>query len=181
MSNRRTMMILLGLTIAAGGGRFWATSYYQTWDTAYKNHKTKYVEIKELASEVQARRSSAVYGLGDSSAQSAIQEKAGQSSLGMVNAKPVGRNRNPDEGDFVLLVEFEDPEHAFSRNAIGTFLFNCEVDVPRLRTKKLVIRPAGEGNRKVRTGADRADLWRIDNLTFIKRSPTKKDQNTSRN
>ncbi len=176
MSNRRTMMILLGLTVAAGGGRFWATNYFTTWETAYANHKKRYVEIKELAGEVQARRESAVYGLGDSSMQSAIQEKAGQSALGNVNPKPIGRNRNPDEGDYSLSIEFEDPEHSFSRNAIGTFLFNCEVHVPRLRTKKLVMRPAGEGNRKVRTGADRSDLWRVDSLTFLKRSPTKKDK-----
>ncbi len=176
MSNRRTLMILVGLTVIAGGGRFWAANYFKTWDQAYKNHKQKYVEIKELAGDVQARRASARYGLGESSAQSAIQEKAGNSSLGHVSAKPIGRNKNPDEGDFMLAIDFEDPEHRFSRNAIGTFLFNCEVDVPRLRTQKLVIRPAGEGNRKVRTGADRDDLWRVDNLTFLKRSPTKKDK-----
>ncbi|MBC8404142.1 MAG: hypothetical protein HQ519_07150 [Planctomycetes bacterium] len=173
MSNRRTMMILLGLTVLAGGGRFWANSYFQTWDEGYKNHKQRYVEIKELAAEVKERRDSAVYGLGDSSVQSAIQESAGRSALGHVNTKPQGRNRNPDEGDFVLAVEFEDPEHRFTRNAIGTFLFNCEVNVPRLRTKKLVIRPAGEGSRKVRSGTDRDDLWRVDSLVFIKRSPTK--------
>ena len=43
MSNRRTMMILLGLTVLAGGGRFWANSYFQTWDEGYKNHKQRYV------------------------------------------------------------------------------------------------------------------------------------------
>ena len=180
MSNNRTLLILLILTAAAGGGRFWAANYFKTWDTAYQNHKQKYVDIKELTSEVKARRESAVYGLGDSSMQSAIQEKAGQSALGHVSTKPFGRNRNPDEGDYTLQVDFENPEHAFSRNAIGTFLFNCEVAVPRLRTKKLVMRPAGEGNRKVRTGAEREDLWRVDSLTFIKRSPTKKEQSTRR-
>ena len=176
MSNRRTMLILLSLTVVAGGGRFWAKSYFENWNSSFVDHKKRYVEIKELAADVQRRRESAAYGLGDSSVQSAIQEKAGTSSLGMVATTPQGKNRNPDEGNFVLAVEFEDPAHSFSRNAISTFLFNCEVDVPRLRTKKLVMRPAGKGSRKVRTGSDRDDLWHVDSLDFIKRSPTTKKE-----
>ena len=125
MNNRRTMLILLSLTVFAGGGRFWAKSYFENWSSSFADHKTRYVAIKELAADVQRRRESAVYGLGDSSVQSAIQEKAGTSSLGMVNAKPQGKNRNPDEGDFVLSVEFEDPAHGFTSSGLGVRLRNA--------------------------------------------------------
>lgn len=173
MSNRRTLILLVLLAGGAGFGKFWAADFREKWQGQLNQHKAKYVTVVELAHKVQKRRERAIYGLGDSTSQSQIQEFAGKASLGNVTPKPTGRNRNPDEGDYTLTIDFENPMHRFTRSQIGSFLYNCEVKIPRMRTKELVLRPAGDGSRKVKTGSEREDLWRVERLILIKRSPKK--------
>lgn len=169
MSNRKNLIILVVVAVLAGGGRYWAKSYHKTWDDALTNHKRKYKETVGMAREVQARRELAVYGFGDSSYQSQIQEFAGKSRLG--DRLTVRPNGNSDVGDYRLIVDVEDPEVRYSRQQIFAFLYNCEVKIPRIRTTQLSIRPTADGARKLRTGAERDDYWKIDSLTFTKRSP----------
>jgi hypothetical protein len=175
MSNRRTLIFLVILATGAGFGKYWAADFRSKWETQLNLHKNKYVAVVELANKVQKRRERAVYGLGDSTSQSQIQEFAAKASLGNVTAKPSGRLKNPDEGDYPLTIDFENKMHQFTRSQIGSFLFNCEVKIPRMRTKELSIRPAGETSRKVETGAERENLWRVERLILMKRSPSKKD------
>jgi len=169
MSNKKNLIILIIVALLAGGGRYWAKSYHETWDYALANHKNRYKDAVGLAREVQARRELAVYGFGDSSYQSQIQEFAGKSRLGdKLTVRPRG---DSDVGDYTLNVDVADQEARYSRQQIFAFLYNCEVKIPRIRTTQLSIRPVGEGSRKLKTGAEREDVWKIESLTFTKRSP----------
>ena len=168
MNNRRTLIILLVLVAATGGGRFWAKEYRGTWDTGFTRHSQQFRAVIEKAREVSARREAAVYGLGDSSYQTQIQEFAGRSRLGNITVRPRG---NAEEGDYSMVVDFEDPNHRYGRNQIFTFLYNCEVMIPRVRTTSFSMRPANEGSRKLEPGTDRDDIWKVEQLTFVKRSP----------
>lgn len=170
MSNRRTLIILVVLVTLTGAGRFWAQSLREKWDTGFQQHSQLFRSVIEKAREVSARREAAVYGLGDSSYQTQIQEFAGRSRLGNITVRPRG---NPDEGDYTMIVDFENSDHRYGRNQIYTFLYNCEVMIPRVRTTSLSVRPASENNRKLEPGVDRDDLWKVEQITFVKRSPTK--------
>lgn len=170
MSNRRTLIILLVLVALTGAGRFWAKSHRTTWDSGFSRHASLFKSVIEEAREVSARREAAVYGLGDSSYQTQIQEFAGRSRLGNITVRPRG---NAEVGDYVLMVDIENPDHRYGRNQIFTFLYNCEVMIPRVRTTSLSIRPASEGTRKLEPGTERDDLWKVEQVTFIKRSPEK--------
>jgi hypothetical protein len=170
MSNRRTLIILLVLVALTGGGRFWAKSHRATWDSGFNRHAELFKSVIEEAREVSARREAAVYGLGDSSYQTQIQEFAGRSRLGNITVRPRG---NAEVGDYVLMVDIENSDHRYGRNQIFTFLYNCEVMIPRVRTTSLSIRPASEGTRKLDPGTDRDDLWKLEQVIFTKRSPEK--------
>lgn len=170
MSNRRTLIILVILVSLTGAGRFWAKSHRETWDAGFDRHASLFKSVIEQAREVSARREAAVYGLGDSSYQTQIQEFAGRSRLGNITVRPRG---NAEVGDYILMVDIENPDHRYGRNQIFTFLYNCEVMIPRVRTTSLSIRPAAEGTRKLVPGADRDDLWKVEQVTFTKRSPEK--------
>ena len=168
MNNRRTLIILLVLVAGTGAGRYWAQTYRDQWDTGFTRHAQLFRSVIEQSREVAARRAAAVYGLGDSSYQTQIQEFAGRSSLGNITVRPRG---NPEEGDYSMNVDFENPEHRYGRNQIFAFLYNCEVMIPRVRTTAFSMRPANEGSRKLEPGTDREDLWKVEQLTFVKRSP----------
>lgn len=170
MSNRRTLIILVVLVVATGAGRFWAQSHREAWDTGFQRHAQLFKSVVAEAREVSARREAAVYGLGDSSYQTQIQEFAGRSRLGNITVRPRG---NAEFGDYVMVIDIENKEHRYGRNQIFTFLYNCEVMIPRVRTTSLSIRPASESTRKIEPGVDREDLWKVDQLTFTKRSPEK--------
>ena len=76
----------------------------------------------------------------------------GRSRLGNITVRPRG---NAEVGDYVLMVDIENPDHRYGRNQIFTFLYNCEVMIPRVRTTSLSIRPASEGTRKLEPGTER--------------------------
>lgn len=174
MSNRKTLILLIALVVGTGGGRYWAQNYRKTWDDSFVDHSKLYRSVIGKAREVSARREAAIYGLvdGSGSYQTQIQEFAGKAKLGNVTARPRGR---ADQGDYTLNIEFQDTEHRFGRNQIFSFLYNCEVMIPRMRTKQFTMRPVVDGMRKVDPGVDREDLWKVEQLTFVKRSPERKD------
>jgi hypothetical protein len=173
MSNKRTLIILLLLVAVTGAGRYWAQTYRADWDTGFQRHSALFRSVVGQAREVAARREAAVYGLGDSSYQTQIQEFAGNSRLGNITVRPSG---NAEQGDYRMTVEIEDNDHRYGRNQIFTFLYNCEVMIPRVRTTMLKMRPAGDsGSRKLDPGSDREDLWKVEQLIFLKRSPVTND------
>ena len=43
--------------------------------------------------------------------------------------------------------------------------------IPRVRTTAFSMSPARDGSRKLEPGVDREDIWKVEQLTFVKRSP----------
>ncbi|MBC8329203.1 MAG: hypothetical protein ISR76_00380 [Planctomycetes bacterium] len=177
MSSRRTLVLLLVLAVVAGGLRLGIGSWFNRYNDGLEASKVALRGIVQDTEYLRVRRANSVVAESDEGYLTHFQVQARTQHMAPVTA-PMreSQQKNAIEREFTLGFE-KDPPH-FSRDQITRFLFNTELLMPRLRTTKLVLQPAGEGSSRRRKGpdpgAERDDLWEVTQLTFTQLTPTAK-------
>lgn len=176
MNNRTTLYLLMGLAVAAIGGRFWSISYLKNWDQALENHKRSYKLVWEASDDLAVRRENAPKSNEEFYFRAHFQAQAyDPAQMGTINVKMRERPQKNYE-DKIFEIEFQEGDAGFRRDQMRAFLFNSELLMPRVRTTILNLQPVSQGGRgrKIDSGVDREDLWKITKLEFRQRSPVVK-------
>ncbi len=179
MSNKSTLILLVVLTVLAGGFRWFMQTQHGEYESGLSRHKKTYTEIRGMVDDLRDRRKQVILGDAQEFILGYLNEQAGRVHIGQINA-PEKKSPKTNYTDHNFVVEFEKGKEAMSRQALAGFMFNVESQkrAMRLRTTGLKIRP-DTGDRRmskgVPKGADRADIWRVDNLAFTRRLPREKD------
>jgi len=172
MNNRTTLYLLMGLALAAIGGRFWSISNRSSWKAAMDNHQRLYKLIWETTDDLAVRRENAPKSNEEFYFRAHFQAQAyDPAQMGTINVKMRERPQKNYE-DKIFEIEFEEGDSGFRRDQMRAFLFNSELFMPRVRTTVLnlqPIAPQGRG-RKIDSGVEREDLWKITKLEFRQRS-----------
>jgi len=176
MNNRTTLYLLMGLALAAIGGRYWSVSYRSSWETAFLNHQRSYKIIWETSDDLAIRRENAPKSNEEFYFRAHFQAQAyDPAQMGTINVKMRERPQKNYE-DKIFEIEFQEGDAGFRRDQMRAFLFNSELLMPRVRTTILNLQPVSQGGRgrKLDTGVEREDLWKITKLEFRQRSPVAK-------
>lgn len=173
MNNRTTLYLLMGLAAAAICGRFWSMSYLKDWDQALQNHQRSYKIVWESVDDLSVRRENAPKSNEEFYFRAHFQAQAyDPAQMGTINVNMRERPQKNHE-DKIFEIEFQEGDGGFRRDQMRAFLFNSELLMPRVRTTILNLQPVSQGGRgrKIDTGVDREDLWKITKLEFRQRSP----------
>ncbi|PCJ52502.1 MAG: hypothetical protein COA70_12195 [Planctomycetota bacterium] len=173
MNNRTTLYLLMGLALAAVAGRFWSVSYRSDWDSALENHKRSYKIIWETSDDLAVRRENAPKSNEEFYFRAHFQAQAyDPAQMGTIDVKMRERSQKNYE-DKIFEIEFQEGDAGFRRDQMRAFLFNSELLMPRVRTTTLNLQPVSQDGRgrKLDTGVEREDLWKITKLNFRQRSP----------
>lgn len=177
MNNVRSLYILMVLAAIAVGGRFWALAAREHWEGAVQNHERQWEKIWTICEELEKRRAKAPKGSETQRYRRHFQERAFDAHMGQIDVQKRDRpGREYD--DLTFEISFQDEAALFDRQKLRLFLFNSELEFPRMRTTGFAIQagePGGRG-RPLPTGADRDDLWRITKLEFRQRSPKPEEE-----
>jgi len=178
MNNRTTLYLLMGLAVAAVGGRMWSNHYLDTWRTSLTEHERRYKVIYETTDDLEVRREKAPKGSDDIYFRQHFQNQAFQAQMGSIDVNVRSRSQKNSE-DKIFEVDFAVGEDGFRRDQLRTFLFNSELLMPRVRTTILNLKPRGPKGRSrgLDAGVEREDIWKIDKLEFRQRSPVAQKQN----
>ncbi|MGB0954144.1 MAG: hypothetical protein ACPG31_13060 [Planctomycetota bacterium] len=178
MNNRTTLYLLMGLAVAAIGGRLWSTHYLETWQTSLTEHERRYKVIYETTNDLQERRKEAPKGSDDIYFRQHFQSQAFEAQMGSIDVN-VRRRTQANHEDKIFEVDFAVGEDGFRRDQLRTFLFNAELLMPRVRTTILNLKPRGPKGRGrgIDPGVEREDIWKIDKLEFRQRSPVAPKKN----
>lgn len=173
MNNRTTLYLLMGLAVAALGGRMWSISHLDGWRTSLVEHERRYKAIYETADDLSLRREKAPKGSDDVYFRSHFGRQAqATANMGGIDVGVRSRSQKNFE-DKIFEIEFANGEDGFRRDQLRTFLFNSELLMPRVRTTILNLKPRGPKGRSrgIDPGVEREDIWKIDKLEFRQRSP----------
>ncbi len=180
MSNHRTLLLLLVLALVAGGLRLGVGSWFQRYDDGLAASKTALKGIVQDTEYLRVRRENSVVAESDEGYLTHFQSQARLQHIGGVTA-PMREKEESNAIKREFEIGFEKDPPFYSRDQISRFLFNAELLMPRLRTTKLTVRPAGDPGSSRRSrgldpGVDRDDLWEITKLTFTQLTPVAKDR-----
>ncbi|RMH00934.1 MAG: hypothetical protein D6702_12690 [Planctomycetota bacterium] len=180
MSNRRTLLLLLAVTVVAGILRLAVGSWYHAQENGLAASKTAFKGIVQDVEYLRGRRRNSVVAESDEGYLTHFQVEARKQHMA-----PVTAPMKEDDLKYAISRKFtigfeKEPPH-FSRDQISRFLFNAELLMPRLRTTKLVLQPAGESGGRRRSkgpepGAERDDLWEVTQLVFTQLTPKAKER-----
>lgn len=172
MNNRTTLYLLMGLAVAAIGGRLWSTHHLETWQSSLSEHERRYKVIYETTDDLAVRRENAPKGSDDVYFRQHFQNQAFRAQMGTIDVTVRSRSQKNHE-DKIFEVDFAVGEDGFRRDQLRTFLFNSELLMPRVRTTILQLKPRGPKGRGrgIDPGVEREDIWKIDKLEFRQRSP----------
>lgn len=174
MSNTRILYVLIFLALAATIGRWWMQGYREDWEGAVDKHKRAWETIWTTAEQLAVRREKAP-GDAANTFRTHFQTQAFAAHMGTIEVQQRRQERNAYE-DLVFDITPQDTESTFDRQQLRLFLFNSEVEFPRIRTTSFGIQPVPRTGRTVPTGAEREDRWRITKLEFRHRTPTGGDE-----
>ncbi|MDP6942036.1 MAG: hypothetical protein QGH51_08440 [Planctomycetota bacterium] len=179
MSANRTLISLALFCVAAGAARLWVGGQHSDYDEGFTSHKKAYQVIFETVQDLSLRRSEIILGEEESSFMGYISGQARRAHIGTVTINPNTKPKGNQFLDTTMTVSTEDKSSGFARSAIAGFLYNVEAvkRSMKFRTTNLKIsaaNPSDKRGRPVKKGAEREDLWRIDNLVFKRRMPADK-------
>lgn len=174
MNNRSTMLLLLVLAAVAGVLRLWTGHWFGTYEDGMASHKAALRQITQDVDYLRQRRANSVVAESEDMYLTHFQKRAREQGMAPI-AAPM---KEKSESNFIrrtFSIELQKDPPYFLRQRITAFLFNTELQMPRLRTTRLALRPAlaGSGSRSKAPdpGAERDDLWEITNLEFTQLTP----------
>ncbi|HEX9795029.1 MAG TPA: hypothetical protein VGC54_13685 [Planctomycetota bacterium] len=172
MNGRQTLMLLGILVVAAAIGRWWVSSQLDQNTVACSAGRKQLETVYTMVDELSDRLASSNVSKDESAVLRHFQERAIDAYMGTVNPKT---RTSPQRTylDRIYTIDFEKEAPEFKRTQIVNFLWNAEL-VPRMRCTTLVLRPASPGDnrrRQLPAGAERPDVWQIEELIFTQRSP----------
>jgi len=179
MSGNRTLLFLIALCLAAAGARTWIGGEHSDYEQGFVTHKKAYQDIYKTAQDLSLRRGQVIFGEAESSFMGYISGQARDAYMGTVTINPNTKPKGNQYLDTTMTVSSENKGAGFTRNALAGFLFNVESvkKSMKFRTTNLKISSANPGDKRgrpVKKGAEREDIWRLDNLVFKRRMPTEK-------
>lgn len=177
MNGNRTLALLLALTVVAGVARIWVHRDYRGKVEARDRSLDQYRELWETVDDLEVRLQRTTAAKTESETLVHFQRQALRARMGTVNTTTRERPK-ATWVDKIFTIEFEAEVPRFRREQIVNFLHNSENLIPRMRSTRLAVRPAtGDRRRKqIPPGAEREDLWRVDELQFTQRSLARKDR-----
>jgi len=170
MSNTRILYILIFLALASIGGRWWMQGLRKDWEKAVVDHERGWERVWATSEELAVRREKAPKGPANQRIRTHFQTQAFAAHMGAVEMQTRTQKRNSYE-DQIIEVSPADNEATFDRQQLRLFLFNSELEFPRMRTTAFGIQPVPRTGRSVATGAERDDRWRVTKLEFRHRTP----------
>lgn len=177
MSGRQTLWLMLALVTLALLGRLYVGHMHGRYEDARVSYQAQLKSVAETAGDLGVRLENLSVSDQEQDFQTHFAAQAGVAQMGLVSVKI--RN-SPQRGydDRIFTIDFDNPNPLFNRNQLAVFLYNGESQKPRMRTTRLSIRAGSSEStavRKVPTGADREDIWRVDAIEFKQRTPTKNE------
>jgi hypothetical protein len=177
VSNRRTLYLLMAAAAAAGVLRLGVGSWFTKYEEGLRQHESSYRQLLQDVDYLRNRRSNAVVAESDDGYLTHFQKQARGQHMAPVTA-PMNEKDNKTFISRAFTIGFEKEPPHFSRKQVSAFLFNTELLMPRLRTTRLVVAPAGDPTSRSRkgpeAGSERDDLWEVRNLVFTQLTPVAK-------
>lgn len=175
MKGRNTLLLLLAVTVLALLGRWYVGRKHAEYQDAKASFPNKAVQVAENVGDLGARLENLSVSDQEQDFQTHFAAQAGVAQMGLVTVKTQDRDQR-GYLDKVFTIEFPDRAAQFNRNQLSVFLYNGETQKPRMRATRFSVRAGsteGGAVRRVATGSDREDIWRVEAVEFTQRTPTK--------